>query len=1130
VDDLNPQAPEAEDPNPSPYKFLDYYTLEDRDIFFGRERETDILISDVLVSRLVVLFAKTGTGKTSLINAGVRPILEDREYTTFFIRVRADPELSAELHIKEHESAPPWEGKTLAEKLIKVRKRLKQPLVLFFDQFEEFFLYTRKEQPSRADDFVKNIAALYNNPESGIHIVFSMREEWFVEMDVFRTLIPKIFHNESNLRLRWFDREQTFDAIRLPARAYNVEMEDALVERLYRDLAVNGLVEPARLQIVCDTLWRETADELTLNEEHYKKLGDENKRDSIATQVLFRRLEEEFGKLETERELQLLYALLPLLSTEDDTKYVRDIDSLVELLLPTPEDPEAAEAHAADRETFLGLLGKLEDARFIRRGKREQQDVIELSHDYLVSNLKRLRKRVRTIWPRRRLRAAMEQRRHPSLEDFVTISDVAAVLTVSKAEAKLLFRTALAYGATIELEHLETWFHKAHALKVSVWNMLRKQLRDRYGIETSKMVVDLLARLAAGRLGGGAYGAQTLKRLREQAHSLLERALTQEALAAYTFVMLGYVQTREAVEILSRALKQEVYAPHALDALYRVANSQKNPAASAYARETLWQFWRDSVRSRDRLAPVAIESLWRVEELEAVSLLEEALDDEELAPVAQSALERLSKASADDVARAAHEVVMKFLRRSLQRPETAPAAVESLGGMATQEAVEYLVNALGTEALVPAAMSALGRLAGSASTEVAEAANRALMNFLPQAVRRDALAPTAVELLGRVQRAEAVALLKEAAEKSQLAAAARASLEKLSRSSVQRVASEAAAALNTLQPTRQAGVSEASAEHASRVRASGPSLTFIKKLLNTGQIIPFLGPGAALADRPPDAIWHRDETRFLPNAPEMARFLAEESFFPPDDGESSFDVLKVASYYAEVMNQVRLNERLREIYDRDYPVGQIHRFLARVGAPLLIFTTAFDDLLERAFVEAKRPYDVVFHPAGRAELMGSILLWRHGEKEPQPIAPNRLFVDLSSRTVIYKIFGSVDRAGGTWDSFCITEADCVNILSRFTSGVGLPPLFARQLRSRPFLYLGSGLRHWNQRVLLKILKSAAAGGRWFAAEEAGAEPTSYAVQHSPARLEAELWKAKRVKIYDMDLNEFVRCMDESPEA
>ena len=98
--------------------------------------------------------------------------------------------------------------------------------MLFFDQFEEFFIYPIEEEPStntkerhlqklereeqliKKQEFVKNIATLYHNPKSRVHVVFSMREEWFVEMDMFRDEIPKIYHNDSNLRLLWVDEDQ----------------------------------------------------------------------------------------------------------------------------------------------------------------------------------------------------------------------------------------------------------------------------------------------------------------------------------------------------------------------------------------------------------------------------------------------------------------------------------------------------------------------------------------------------------------------------------------------------------------------------------------------------------------------------------------------------------------------------------------------------------------------------------------------------------------------------------------------------------------------------------------------------------------------------------------------------------
>src|SRR6266404_6194061 len=180
----------------SPYKFLNYYDFTEQDarLFFGRDRETQILLSDILVARLVVLFAETGTGKTSLINAGVRPRLEERGYATFLIRVREDPTASARAEMRSLPEVPELRGEMLADQLAHLIEDLKKPIVVFFDQFEEFFISTFRENRAQGEAFINDIARLYENEEAGVHLVFSHRADWFVEMDHSRDEIATNFH------------------------------------------------------------------------------------------------------------------------------------------------------------------------------------------------------------------------------------------------------------------------------------------------------------------------------------------------------------------------------------------------------------------------------------------------------------------------------------------------------------------------------------------------------------------------------------------------------------------------------------------------------------------------------------------------------------------------------------------------------------------------------------------------------------------------------------------------------------------------------------------------------------------------------------------------------------------------
>src|SRR5262249_28209422 len=58
-----------------------------RKTFFGRERESADLANKILANRLVVVYAKSGLGKTSLLNAGVAQRLRSEQYLPLVVRV-----------------------------------------------------------------------------------------------------------------------------------------------------------------------------------------------------------------------------------------------------------------------------------------------------------------------------------------------------------------------------------------------------------------------------------------------------------------------------------------------------------------------------------------------------------------------------------------------------------------------------------------------------------------------------------------------------------------------------------------------------------------------------------------------------------------------------------------------------------------------------------------------------------------------------------------------------------------------------------------------------------------------------------------------------------------------------------
>ncbi len=89
-----------------PWKFLDYYTQKDTDIFCGRDAESQIVARLILSYRLFTLFGPSGAGKTSLLLAGVLPRLKAEGYQSVLVRVFDDPLLAIRKAVAE------WVGRT----------------------------------------------------------------------------------------------------------------------------------------------------------------------------------------------------------------------------------------------------------------------------------------------------------------------------------------------------------------------------------------------------------------------------------------------------------------------------------------------------------------------------------------------------------------------------------------------------------------------------------------------------------------------------------------------------------------------------------------------------------------------------------------------------------------------------------------------------------------------------------------------------------------------------------------------------------------------------------------------------------------------------------------------------------
>jgi hypothetical protein len=285
------------------------------------------------------------------------------------------------------------------------------------------------------------------------------------------------------------------------------------------------------------------------------------------------------------------------------------------------------------------------------------------------------------------------------------------------------------------------------------------------------------------------------------------------------------------------------------------------------------------------------------------------------------------------------------------------------------------------------------------------------------------------------------------------------------------------------------------------------------------RVVPLLGAGVNLCERPPGAGWTQGAD--LPSGVELADHLAAQFFFP--GGAGTAELVRVSQFVAINDGTGLLYDELRKLFHKDYEPTRVHEFFASLPRLLprlrsddapseqqLIVTTNYDDLLERAFARASVPFDVVWYIAD-GEARGKF--WhRPFDGEPRVIDRPEEYddLDLEERPVILKIHGAVDRGDRDRDSFVITEDHYIDYLTKTELKQLVPvELVAKLMKSR-FLFLGYSMQDWNLRVILHRI--------W------GRSPLTYpswAIQRNPSKLEEKFWEKRDVEVLDVSLDEYI---------
>ncbi len=319
-------------PFPGPRPFTD----KEHKFFFGRVDETRELATMVRSNRIVLLYARSGAGKTSLINAGLIPTLQGRKRLIVPSIKEGDYEVlpiarvsgalpngvksetikniysyMVLLHLvggtgkaeeKEDRNDEHPHDQMIEKgiriideiKLVQYFKKIRPtlnkykemcPRVLVIDQFEEIITRNIEHWEKRGDFFLQLREAILDDPLLRVALV--VREDYLPDIEYYADFVPGGFR--SRYRLEKLGEQAALDAIKCPVGKTNRRFDSGVAEELVEMLLQSHhqskdgrrqsfkgqYVEPVVLQLVCERFWEVLRDnEVIITKKHVRIAGD----------------------------------------------------------------------------------------------------------------------------------------------------------------------------------------------------------------------------------------------------------------------------------------------------------------------------------------------------------------------------------------------------------------------------------------------------------------------------------------------------------------------------------------------------------------------------------------------------------------------------------------------------------------------------------------------------------------------------------------------------------------------------------------------------------------------------------------------------------------------------------------